>query len=56
MISGLLIAVLVSAFVFEFINGFLARMLNATRCPVAREMPANMKDKLDNYLCRKRPN
>ena len=38
----------------DFINNFLARMLNAARCPVAREMPDNMKDKLDTYLCRKR--
>ena len=38
----------------DFINDFLARMLNAARCPVAREMPDNMKDKLDTYLCRKR--
>ena len=37
-----------------FINNFLARMLNAVRCPVAREMPDNMKEKLDVYLCRKR--
>ena len=38
----------------DFINNFLARMLNAKRCPVARTMPDNMKDKLDTYLCRKR--
>ena len=38
----------------NFINNFLARMLNAVRCPVARMMPDNMKDKLDTYLCRKR--
>ena len=38
----------------DFINNFLGRMLNAVRCPVAREMPDNMKDKLDTYLCRKR--
>ena len=38
----------------DFINAFASRMANAARCPVAREMPANMKDKLDIYLCRKR--
>ena len=38
-----------------FITKFLDRMANAVRCPVAREMPDNMKDKLDEYLTRKRP-
>ena len=33
---------------------FADRMANAARMPVAREMPENMKDKLDIYLCRKR--
>lgn len=37
-----------------FICAFADRMTNAMRCPVAREMPDNMKEKLDNYLCRKR--
>ncbi len=37
-----------------FIIAFAARMANAVRCPVAREMPDNMKDKLDIYLLRKR--
>jgi len=37
-----------------FIVAFTARMANAARCPVAREMPENMKDKLDIYLTRKR--
>ena len=37
-----------------FLNAFVGRMANAVRCPVAREMPDNMKDKLDIYLCRKR--
>lgn len=37
-----------------FICAFADRMANAMRCPVAREMPDNMKEKLDNYLCRKR--
>ncbi len=36
-----------------FICAFADRMANAKRCPVAREMPDNMKEKLDNYLCRK---
>ena len=40
----------------DFINAFASRMANAVRCPVTREMPANMKDKLDIYLCRKRDN
>ena len=39
------------AFLVKFTN----RMANAVRCPVAREMPENMKLKLDEYLCRKRP-
>ena len=30
------------------------RGADAARCPVAREMPENMKEKLDIYLCRKR--
>ncbi len=38
----------------EFIVSFAERMANAAYCPVAREMPDNMKDKLDVYLCRKR--
>ena len=38
----------------DFIIAFTERMANAKRCPVAREMPDNMKDKLDIYLCRKR--
>ncbi len=37
-----------------FIAAFTERMANAVRCPVAREIPENMKDKLDIYLCRKR--
>ena len=37
-----------------FICGFADRMANAVRIPVAREMPDNMKEKLDIYLCRKR--
>lgn len=38
----------------NFIVEFSSRMANATVCPVAREMPQNMKDKLDEYLLRKR--
>ncbi|MBO5324293.1 MAG: Zn-dependent exopeptidase M28 [Oscillospiraceae bacterium] len=38
----------------DFIIAFTQRMANAKRCPVAREMPENMKEKLDIYLCRKR--
>ena len=37
-----------------FITAFAERMACAQRCPVAREMPENMKEKLDNYLNRKR--
>jgi len=37
-----------------FITAFAERMANAKRCPVARTMPDNMKDKLDIYLTRKR--
>jgi len=39
-----------------FITAFAARMANAKHCPVARQMPENMKEKLDIYLCRKRAN
>lgn len=38
----------------DFIVAFTDRMANAKRCPVAREMPDNMKEKLDTYLLRKR--
>ena len=38
----------------EFIVAFTQRMACAQRCPVAREMPDNMKEKLDIYLNRKR--
>ena len=37
-----------------FITAFADRMANAALCPVKREMPENMKEKLDIYLCRKR--
>ena len=37
-----------------FISSFVERMANAVRCPVAREIPENIKEKIDEYLCRKR--
>ncbi len=37
-----------------FLAAFADRMANAAHCPVKREMPDNMKEKLDIYLCRKR--
>lgn len=39
----------------DFLIAFASRMANAKLCPVKREMPDNMKEKLDTYLCRKRP-
>ena len=38
----------------DFLVAFTGRMANAVHCPVKREMPANMKESLDYYLCRKR--
>lgn len=38
----------------EFISLFADRMANAKHCPVSREIPEKMKEKLDIYLCRKR--
>ena len=38
----------------DFITAFTERMANAQYCPVAREIPENIKGKLDEYLCRKR--
>ncbi len=38
-----------------FITAFLERMANAKLCPVDRKIPENMKEKLDEYLARKRP-
>ena len=38
----------------DFINLFTDKMVNAKHMPVAKEMPDNMKTKLDNYLLRKR--
>lgn len=37
-----------------FLTAFTERMANAKLCPVAREIPDNMKEKLDIYLNRKR--
>lgn len=39
----------------DFIVAFSQRMADAKHCPVAREMPDNMVQKLDEYLTRKRP-
>ncbi len=38
----------------DFIIAFTERMANAKRCPVSREIPDSMKEKLDVYLNRKR--
>ena len=38
----------------DFLVAFTGRMANAVRCPVSREIPDSMKDKLDIYLTRKR--
>lgn len=40
----------------EFINAFSARMANAKRCPVSKEIPDNVKKKLDYYMLREREN
>lgn len=37
-----------------FINTFVAAMANAKHCPVDREIPEKVKEKLDLYLMRKR--
>ena len=37
-----------------FLIAFVDRMAGAARCPVAKAMPENMKEKLDIYLLRKR--
>ena len=39
----------------QFLVAFSDRMANAVRIPVAKEIPDNMKEKLDEYLSRKRP-
>ena len=38
----------------DFITAFASRMANAAICPVAKEMPDNMQEKLDEYLLRKK--
>lgn len=38
----------------DFINTFVENMANAKHCPVAREIPETIKEKLDFYNCRKR--
>ncbi len=38
----------------DFINAFVDAMANASCCPVSKEIPENMKEKLDIYLARKR--
>ena len=38
-----------------FIQAFVSRMAQAVTCPIARSIPDNMKEKLDEYLTRKRP-
>lgn len=38
----------------DFINVFVDTMANAKQMPVAKEIPDNMKEKLDYYLLRKR--
>ena len=38
-----------------FITAFADRMANAALCPVERSIPENLKQRLDEYLCRKRP-
>ena len=38
----------------DFINRFVSLMANAAKCPVSKEIPESMKEKLDNYLGRKR--
>ena len=37
-----------------FITAFAERMANAVHCPVSRTIPDNMKERLDEYLLRKR--
>lgn len=39
----------------DFICAFADRMANAVRIPIKRVMPDNMKERLDEYLGRKRP-
>ena len=37
-----------------FMAAFTERMANAVLCPVSREIPDSIKEKLDYYLLRKR--
>ncbi|MBE6553430.1 MAG: DUF4910 domain-containing protein [Ruminococcaceae bacterium] len=39
----------------DFIVSFTDRMACGARCPVGKEIPDNIKEKLDHYLLRKRP-
>ena len=39
----------------DFVIAFSDRMTRAALCPVSREIPDNVKEKLDEYLLRKRP-
>jgi len=39
----------------DFIDAFVDRMANAVKMPVSKAIPDNMKEKLDTYLLRKRP-
>jgi len=39
----------------NFIINFTERMANAKRCPVGREIPQNVKEKLDAYINCKKP-
>jgi Zn-dependent M28 family amino/carboxypeptidase len=38
----------------DFITAFASRMANAALCPVSKEIPENIKEKLDEYLLRKK--
>ena len=38
----------------ELITVFAERMANAVFCPIRTEIPDNVKEKIDEYLCRKR--
>ena len=38
----------------DFINVFVDNMANAKVCPVEKEIPEDIKEKLDFYNCRKR--
>ncbi len=39
----------------DFLIAFTDRMACAARCPVGKDIPDNVKEKLDHYLLRKRP-